>query len=43
MLAVIAGHGPGTTKRALEGALRREETNRGLTFEYCLVTVGSEP
>jgi Xaa-Pro aminopeptidase len=41
MLAVITGHGPGTTKRDLIEALRREETNRGLTFEYCLITAGT--
>jgi Xaa-Pro aminopeptidase len=41
MLAVIANHGPGTTKRELTEALRREETNRGLTFDYCLITAGS--
>ncbi len=41
MLAVIAGHGPGATKRELTEALRREETNRGLVFEYCLITAGS--
>jgi Xaa-Pro aminopeptidase len=41
MLAVIANHGPGTTKRELTEALRREETNRGLTFEYCLLTAGA--
>jgi Xaa-Pro aminopeptidase len=33
MLAVVAHHGPGTTKKELAEALRREETNRGLTFE----------
>ena len=31
MLAVFAGHGPGTTKRELAEALRREEVERGLT------------
>ena len=41
MLAVIAGHGPGTTKQELVEALRREETNRGLTFEYCLIAAGT--
>jgi Xaa-Pro aminopeptidase len=41
MLAVIASHGPGTTKRELTEALRREETDRGLVFDYCLITVGS--
>ncbi|MBX6424722.1 MAG: aminopeptidase P family protein [Variibacter sp.] len=41
MQAVIANHGPGTTKRALVEALRREETSRGLTFEYCLIAAGT--
>jgi Xaa-Pro aminopeptidase len=41
MLAVIANHGPGTTKRELTEALRREETNRGLVFDYCLITAGT--
>ncbi|SPP95492.1 MULTISPECIES: M24 family metallopeptidase [Bradyrhizobium] len=41
MLAVIAGHGRGTTKRQLSDALRLAEVNRGLTFEYCLLACGS--
>ena len=41
MKAVIANHGPGSTKRDVVEALRREETNRGLTFEYCLITCGT--
>ncbi|MGH6784196.1 MAG: M24 family metallopeptidase, partial [Sphingomicrobium sp.] len=41
MLAVIAHHGPGATKRELTEALRREETDRGLTFDYCLITAGA--
>lgn len=41
MKAVIANHGPGTTKAELFEALRREETSRGLTFEYCLMTAGT--
>ena len=41
MLAVIAEHGPGSTKLELTGALRREEVTRGLTFEYCLITTGT--
>jgi Xaa-Pro aminopeptidase len=41
MLAVIANHGPGTTKQELAEALRREETNRGLTFDYCLIAAGA--
>jgi Xaa-Pro aminopeptidase len=41
MLAVIASHEPGVTKTELVEALRREEVNRGLTFEYCLLTAGT--
>jgi Xaa-Pro aminopeptidase len=41
MLAVIAAHGAGATKREIAEALRREETRRGLTFEYCLVAAGN--
>jgi Xaa-Pro aminopeptidase len=41
MLTVIAHHGPGTTKREFSDALRREEVNRGLTFEYCLIAGGA--
>jgi Xaa-Pro aminopeptidase len=41
MLAVIANHGPGATTRELTEALRREETSRGLAFDYCLITAGS--
>jgi Xaa-Pro aminopeptidase len=41
MLAVIANHGPGASKRELTEALRREETSRGLIFDYCLITAGS--
>jgi Xaa-Pro aminopeptidase len=41
MLAAIASHGPGATKAELVEALRREEVNRGLTFEYCLITAGT--
>lgn len=41
MLAVIAAHGPGTTKQQLVEAMRREEVSRGLTFEYCLVAAGT--
>jgi Xaa-Pro aminopeptidase len=41
MQAVIKTHGPGATKNELVEALRREETSRGLTFDYCLITAGS--
>jgi Xaa-Pro aminopeptidase len=41
MQAVIAKHGPGTTKQELADALKVEEVNRGLTFEYCLIAAGA--
>jgi Xaa-Pro aminopeptidase len=41
MEAVIANHGPGSTKNDIVEALRREETNCGITFEYCLITCGT--
>ena len=41
MLATIAGAHEGTTKADIIERLRREETNRGLQFEYCLLTLGS--
>ncbi|MGZ5804434.1 MAG: M24 family metallopeptidase [Xanthobacteraceae bacterium] len=41
MMTVITTHGPGTTKQELADALKREEVNRGLTFEYCLVACGT--
>jgi Xaa-Pro aminopeptidase len=41
MVAVIQSHGPGATKAQLSEALRREETMRGLTFDYCLIAAGS--
>jgi Xaa-Pro aminopeptidase len=41
MEAVIATHGPGSTKQQINDALRREEVNRGLTFEYCLIAAGA--
>src|SRR5271166_5053169 len=41
MLAVITGAKSGVTKHELVEALRREEVNRGLTFEYCLITAGT--
>src|SRR5436190_10987889 len=40
MLATIARHGPGSTKAEITETLRREEVNRGLTFEYCLIAAG---
>jgi Xaa-Pro aminopeptidase len=41
MMATIAQSGPGTTKAEFTETLRREEVNRGLTFEYCLVAAGA--
>ena len=41
MLAVFASQGEGASKQEIVDALRREETNRGLAFEYCLLTLGS--
>jgi Xaa-Pro aminopeptidase len=40
ILAVFAGHWPGATKRQIVDALRSEEQNRGLKFEYCLANMG---
>jgi len=41
MKATIAATPPRTTKADVVETLRREETNRGLTFEYCLITCGT--
>jgi Xaa-Pro aminopeptidase len=41
MLAVFDGCAPGQTKNELVDRLRREEVERGLTFEYCLITGGT--
>ena len=41
MKATIAATPPGKTKADVVETLRREETNRGLTFEYCLITCGT--
>jgi len=41
MAAVFQNFGPGATKNELTEALRREETQRGLTFDYCLIAAGS--
>ena len=41
MKAVIAKAGPGMTKQEQFETLRREEVNRGLTFEYLLLTAGT--
>jgi Xaa-Pro aminopeptidase len=39
MLAVMA-QGAGRSKRDLVETLRREQVNRGLDFDYCLITAG---
>lgn len=41
MLAVFASCAPGMTKTEVVERLRREEVGRGLTFEYCLITAGT--
>jgi Xaa-Pro aminopeptidase len=41
MLAVFSRMGEGSNKAELVERLRREETDRGLQFEYCLITIGS--
>ncbi|HEY6631538.1 MAG TPA: Xaa-Pro peptidase family protein [Rhizobiaceae bacterium] len=41
ILATIAASHEGSTKAEILERLRREETNRGLQFEYCLLTLGS--
>ena len=41
MQAVLAATRPGTSKADVVEHLRREETNRGLNFEYCLITAGT--
>jgi Xaa-Pro aminopeptidase len=41
MAAVFDNYGAGATKVELAEALRREETSRGLTFDYCLIAAGS--
>jgi Xaa-Pro aminopeptidase len=41
MLAVMTTSEPGVTKNEIVAALAREETNRGLVFEYCALTAGN--
>jgi len=41
MLATISAAREGSTKAEIIEQLRREETNRGLHFEYCLLTLGA--
>ncbi len=40
MLAAIGSHGVGATKADIADALQMEETARGVTFDYCLITMG---
>lgn len=40
MIATLAWAREGSTKTEIIERLRREETNRGLQFEYCLLTLG---
>lgn len=40
MLATIAKSQPGSTKAEVVETLRKEETLRGMNFEYCLITCG---
>ena len=40
MLAMIERAGEGSTKTEIIEQLRKEETKRGLHFEYCLLTLG---
>jgi Xaa-Pro aminopeptidase len=41
MQATFAASRPGMTKHDVVGRLRREETNRDLNFEYCLISAGT--
>ena len=41
MLAAFSAMGEGAGKAEIVQRLRREETDRGLQFEYCLITIGS--
>jgi Xaa-Pro aminopeptidase len=41
MHATISKHGPGSSKAEMTETLRHEETSRGLTFDYCLITVNA--
>ena len=41
MQATISGSGEGDSKAQIIDRLRREETARGLQFEYCLLTLGA--
>jgi Xaa-Pro aminopeptidase len=41
MLAVFSSIEEGATKQEIVQALEREEVSRGLTFEYCLINMGT--
>ena len=41
MLATFKQCQPGVTKHELAETMRREEVNRGLVFDYCLLTAGT--
>lgn len=41
MLATLKQCKPGMTKEQIAETLRREEVNRGLVFDYCLLTAGT--
>lgn len=41
MLATFKTCKPGVSKHAIAETLRREEVNRGLVFDYCLLTAGT--
>jgi Xaa-Pro aminopeptidase len=41
MLATLKACRPGMTKHEATETLRREEVNRGLVFDYCLITAGT--
>jgi Xaa-Pro aminopeptidase len=41
MQATFRACRPGMTKHEVVAQLRREETNRGLNFEYCLISAGA--
>jgi Xaa-Pro aminopeptidase len=43
MLATFGGSGEGDSKQEIAERLRREETERGLTFGFCLVSMGKSP
>lgn len=43
MLDTFAASGEGDTKAEIVERLRREETARGLTYAYCLISMGRDP